>query len=72
MINKLTMPSVREMREVEVMARIEEFRRAALPFFTPIEQEYHTQVLGLLFDMMQAREMFPPGMFPQELARPMR
>lgn len=69
MINKLTLPSVREMREVEVMARIEEFRRAALPFFTPIEHEYHTQVLGLLFDMMQAREMFPPGMFPQELAQ---
>lgn len=68
MINKLTMPSVREMREVEVMARLEEFRRAALPFFTPIEQEYHTQVLGLLFDMMQARGVFPPGMFPQELA----
>jgi hypothetical protein len=69
LINKLTLPSVREMRELEVAARMDEFRRAALPFFTPLEQEYHTQVLGLLFDMMQWRGAFPPGLFPAELRK---
>ena len=69
MINKLTLPSIREMTATETMQRIEEFRRAALPFFNPIEGEYHTQVLGMLFDMMQARGMFPDGMFPRELAQ---
>lgn len=67
LINKLTMPSVREMRELEVAARLDEFRRAALPFFTPLEQQYHTQILGLLFDMMKWRGMFPPGLFAPAL-----
>ena len=42
LLNKLYLPSARDMRELEVAVRTEEFRRAALPFFTPIETEYHT------------------------------
>lgn len=67
LLNKLTLPSVREMRELEVAVRTEEFRRAALPFFTPIEAEYHEKILALTFDMMSVRGMFPEGLFPAAL-----
>lgn len=67
LMNKLVLPSVREMREVEVMQRIDEYRRAALPFFSPIETEYHTPVLGGLLDMMIHMRLIRPQEIPMDL-----
>jgi len=67
LLNKLMLPTLRDMREVEVMVRTEEFRRAALPFFAPIEEQYHKPLLSMAFDTMATMGMFPAGMFPQEL-----
>lgn len=51
LLNKLMLPTLKDMRELEVMVRTEEFRRAALPFFQPIEANYHGQVLGTTYDV---------------------
>lgn len=51
LLNKLMLPNVREMREIEVQARLDEFRRAALPFFGPIESEYHLPLLDTAMQM---------------------
>lgn len=67
LLNKLMLPSLREMREVEVMVRTEEFRRAALPFFQPIQTSYHEPVLSLALDMMFHLRMVTGDMLPPEL-----
>lgn len=67
LLNKLTLPSVREMRELEVQVRTDEFRRAALPFFQPIESRYHEPLLGTSFDMAIALDMIPADVFTREL-----
>lgn len=67
LLNKLFLPNVREMRELEVATRNEEFRRAALPFFNPIESEYHSPVLGVGFEMAVTLGYIDPGIFPEEL-----
>lgn len=67
LLNKLMLPNVREMREVEVMVRTEEFRRAALPFFAPIESEYHTPVLDVGFQMATMMGYIPADIFPEDL-----
>ncbi|AVX04230.1 hypothetical protein MXMO3_01704 [Maritalea myrionectae] len=51
LLNKLFLPNVREMTAFETAQRMEEFRRAALPFFGPIEAEYHSPLLDVSFDM---------------------
>lgn len=63
LLNKLYLPSARDMRELEVAVRTEEFRRAALPFFTPIETEYHTPLLGMIFDRAVLMGLIPPETF---------
>lgn len=67
LLNKLFLPSVREMRELEVAVRTEEFRRAALPFFTPIEDEYHSPLLGVVFEMGVNMRLIRADMFPEDL-----
>lgn len=67
LLNKLFLPNVREMRELEVMVRTEEFRRAALPFFNPIESEYHSPVLATGFEMAVNMGYIPADIFPDEL-----
>ena len=67
LLNKLFLPNVREMRELEVMVRTEEFRRAALPFFNPIESEYNSPVLSTGFEMAVNMGIIPGEMFPDEL-----
>lgn len=67
LINKLTLPSLREMRELEVQVRTDEFRRAALPFFSPIEPNYHGEVLGTAFEMGMHLRMIPPELFNADL-----
>lgn len=65
LLNKLTLPSAREMTAFETQARLDEYRRAALPFFGPIESEYNLRLLEVTFDMMLANKAFDPP--PEEL-----
>lgn len=67
LLNKLFLPNVREMRELEVMVRTEEFRRAALPFYTPIESEYHSPLLAVTFQMGVHQGTIRADVFPDEL-----
>lgn len=68
LLNKLYLPRSGDMRELEVMTRNEEFRRAALPFFQPIESDYHPKLLGKIFDRMVMMGLIPRDMFPESLA----
>jgi hypothetical protein len=65
--NKLNLPSLRDMRELEVQVRTDEFRRAVLPFFQPIESNYHDEVLGTTFAMAMASRLISWDMFSNEL-----
>src|SRR5215217_178442 len=67
LLNKLFLPNVREMRELEVMVRTEEFRRAALPFFNPIDSEYHAPLLSTGMEMAFHLGYLPVDLLPDEL-----
>jgi hypothetical protein len=67
LLNKLMLPSLRDMREVEVMVRTEEFRRAALPFFQPIELNRHSPLLSTAWQVAQNMGIIHPDMFTAEL-----
>lgn len=67
LLNKLTLPTLRDMRELEVQVRTDEFRRAALPFFQPIEPNYHSEVLGTTFAMGVNMGAIRPEMFSSDL-----
>jgi hypothetical protein len=67
LVNKLMLPSVREMRELEVATRNEEFRRTALPFFSPIDSQYHTPLLSTAFDVGVNMRLIKLDDFPKEL-----
>lgn len=67
LLNKLMLPSLREMREVEVMVRTEEFRRAALPFFAPISTAYHEPLLSTALAMLFNMRRITPDLLPREL-----
>jgi hypothetical protein len=67
LLNKLNLPTLRDMRELEVQVRTDEFRRAALPFFQPIETNYHGEVLGKTFDMGIAARLLSWDMFARDL-----
>lgn len=68
LLNKLFLPNASDMRELEVMVRTEEFRRAALPFFNPIETDYHPRLLGKIFERAVLIGQIDASMFPAELA----
>lgn len=67
LLNKLTLPNVREMTAYEVQQRMDEFRRAALPFFQPIESEYHLPLLDIAFSLAVHRGAIRADRFPEEL-----
>lgn len=67
LLNKLFLPDLKEMTAYEASVRTEEFRRAALPFFTPIQSEYHSAVLGVAWDMAVNMNMIDLSMFPPDL-----
>lgn len=67
LLNKLFLPRMTDARELEVATRNEEFRRAALPFFTPLETEYHAPILGTAFDLAREMRVIRPDAFPPEL-----
>lgn len=67
LLNKLMLPSAREMTAFETQARLDEFRRAALPFFGPIESEYHLPLLDMAFELGIRNKAFNFEEMPREL-----
>lgn len=67
LLNRLVLPNVREMTAYETSQRMEEYRRAAIPFFNPIESEYHTPVLDVGFQLAVAMGYIEADMIPPEL-----
>lgn len=68
LLNKLFLPDLRQMTALETSVRTEEFRRAALPFFTPIETEYHSPLLSVVFELAVNMGIIPAEIFPEELS----
>jgi len=68
LLNKLMLPNTREMTAYETQARLEEFRRAALPFFGPIESEYHLPLLDIGFQIALRNGAFDLRDMPDALA----
>lgn len=68
LLNKLMLPSAREMTAFETQARLDEFRRAALPFFGPIESEYHLPMLDTAFQMAIRNDAFDIENMPKALS----
>lgn len=68
LLNKLMLPNAREMTAFETNARLDEFRRAALPFFGPIESEYHLPLLDTAFQMAVRNRAFDFSELPEALA----
>jgi hypothetical protein len=68
-INKLTLPPPQsDMTAFEVGQRVEEYVRAALPLFEPMEYEYNGQLCEDAFDaMLRAGAFGSPYDMPQEL-----
>lgn len=67
LLNKLFLPDTREMTAYETQQRIAEFRRAALPFFGPIESEYHLPLLDTGFQLALHNRHFDVGEIPELL-----
>jgi hypothetical protein len=67
LLNKLMLPSAREMTAFETQARLDEFRRAALPFFGPIESEYHLPLLDCAFQIAVRNKAFNFKEMPEDL-----
>jgi hypothetical protein len=67
LLNKLFLPDTREMTAYETSQRIAEFRRAALPFFGPIESEYHLPLLDVGFQLAIHNRQIDFGEIPDEL-----
>lgn len=67
LLNKLFLPDTREMTAYETSQRVAEFRRAALPFFGPIESEYHLPLLDVGFQLAIHNRQIDFGEIPDEL-----
>lgn len=67
LLNKLMLPSAKDMTAFETNARLDEFRRAALPFFGPIESEYHLPLLDVGFQIAVRNKAFNFKEMPEAL-----
>lgn len=67
LLNKLFLPNVREMTAYETQQRMDEYRRAALPFFGPIESEYHLPMLDAAFQIAVHNRQFNFDEMPEAL-----
>ncbi|MFK4060736.1 portal protein [Brucella anthropi] len=67
LLNKLFLPDTRAMTAYETSQRMEEFRRSALPFFGPIEAEYHLPLLDASFQLAINNRMFDMQDMPDML-----
>lgn len=68
LLNKLMLPAQREMTAFETQARLAEFRRSVLPFFGPVESEYHLPLLDVAFQMAVRNDQFDIREMPDDLA----
>lgn len=68
LINKLMLPAEREMTATETQARLAEFRRSVLPFFGPIEHDYHLPLLDTAFQMALRNKQFNIDEMPDALS----
>lgn len=67
LLNQLRFPAVPDMRELLVQVKMDEFRRAAIPFFNPIETNYHDLVLGVTYDVAAQARFIKADIFPDDL-----
>lgn len=67
LLNKLFLPNGSDMREIEVQVRTQEYRRSVLPFFAPIESEYHAPLLEIAFALAVNRRAIDFEQFPDDL-----
>lgn len=68
LLNKLMLPAEREMTAFETQARLAEFRRSVLPFFGPVEHEYHLPLLDTAFQMALRNNQFALDEMPDVLS----
>lgn len=68
LINKLMLPAEREMTAFETQARLAEFRRSVLPFFGPIEHDYHLPLLDTAFQIALRNRAFNLDEMPDVLS----
>lgn len=68
LINKLMLPAEREMTAFETQARLAEFRRSVLPFFGPIEHDYHLPLLDTAFQIALRNKAFDLDEMPDVLS----
>ena len=68
LLNKLFLPDTREMTAYETSERVAEFRRAALPFFGPVESEYNLTLLDTGFQLALHNQHFDIGDMPDILS----
>lgn len=58
-LNKITLPPTdRDMTATEVVERMKQYRREALPLFSPVESEYNGKLCEMTFDLMMQNNMF--------------
>lgn len=68
LLNKLLLPMNKEMTAYETQVRVAEFRRSVLPFFGPIEHEYHMPLLDVAFQMAVRNDQFDIQEMPDILS----
>ena len=68
-LNKISLPPAdREMTATEVLERMKQYRREALPLFAPVESEYNGRLCEMTFDLMMSNNMFgSPHDIPESL-----
>lgn len=66
LLDKLFLPDTKDMTAFETNARIDETRRAALPFFGPYEREANLPFCDVTFEMLINARAFPP--IPDQLS----
>lgn len=67
LLNKINLPP-QEKTAFETQARLEEYRRAILPFTGPIENEYHLPLLDVAFQMAVRSNAFDIKEMPRSLS----
>lgn len=67
LLNKINLPP-QEKTAFETQARLEEYRRAILPFTGPIENEYHLPLLDVAFQMAVKNGAFNIKEMPEALS----
>lgn len=61
LLNKLFLPDTKDMTAFETNARLDEVRRAALPFFGPYDSDYNLPICDVTFEaLLNARAIPPP------------